>query len=368
MTSFVCLKDFENEAFKVIEKTALDYYRSGAGDEFTLNLNRKAFNRIRIRPRCLRDVSQLDASCQIFGKHLRWPVGIAPTAMQKLAHPDGEVANAKAAGKMGSVFILSTLSTTSIEEVAQAAPNTYKWFQLYVYKNRSITEQLVRRAEKENFKAIVLTIDAPIFGQRWADIRNNFSLPPHLCLGNFVTKSTQSDGVRGEAGTSGINKYVTSQFDAALTWKDVEWLVKLTHLPVIVKGVLTAEDAIMAQEFGCAGIIVSNHGARQLDHVPASIEALPEVVKAVGDKLPVMLDGGVRQGSDIFKALALGAKMVFVGRPALWGLACDGEAGVRGMLAVLKKDFEDTLALSGCRSLEDIKRSMVAHQLEYANL
>uniref|UniRef100_A0A1A9X3W8 (S)-2-hydroxy-acid oxidase n=1 Tax=Glossina brevipalpis TaxID=37001 RepID=A0A1A9X3W8_9MUSC len=368
MSSFVCLKDFEDNAFKVIENTALDYYRSGASEQFTLNLNRKAFNRIRIRPRCLHDVSQLDASCYLFGKHLQWPVGIAPTAMQKLAHPNGEAGNAKAAGEMGSVFILSTLATMSIEEVAQAAPNTCKWFQLYVYKNRSLTEELVRRAEKANFKAIVLTVDAPIFGQRWADIRNNFSLPSHLRLANFATKSSQSDGVIAESGGSGINKYVTSQFDASLTWKDVEWLVKLTYLPVIVKGVLTAEDAIMAQEFGCAGIIVSNHGARQLDHVPAAIEALPEVVKAVGDKLTVMLDGGIRQGSDIFKALALGAKMVFIGRPALWGLACGGETGVRDLLTVLKKDFVDTLALSGCRTLKDIKRSMIVHELEYAKL
>ncbi|XP_065369384.1 uncharacterized protein Hao [Calliphora vicina] len=365
---YVCVTDFEERAHQTIEKKALDYYRSGAGEQFSLNLNREAFRRLRIRPRCLRDVSQVDTSCRILGCDLKWPVGIAPTAMQKMAHSDGEGGNAKAAGEMGSIFILSTLATMSIEEVAQAAPFTNKWFQLYVYKDRSLTEQLVRRAEKCNYKAIVLTVDAPIFGQRWSDVRNNFSLPSHLRLANFQTQSSQSDGVQSEEGTSGINEYVSSQFDATLTWKDVEWLVKLTYLPVIVKGILTAEDAILAREFGCSGVIVSNHGARQLDGVPAAIEALPEVVKAVGDDMVVMLDGGVRHGNDVFKALALGAKMVFLGRPAVWGLGCGGEAGVKDMLTVLKKDMDITMALAGCQKLSNIKGNMVVHESVYAKL
>ncbi|XP_075167325.1 hydroxyacid oxidase [Haematobia irritans] len=365
---FVCTTDFEEEAHKIIDKNALDYYRSGAGEQFTLNLNREAFRRLRIRPRCLRDVSCMDTTCEIFGFKLKWPLGIAPTAMQKMAHPDGEGGNAKAAGDIGSVFILSTLSTMSIEDVAKVAPETCKWFQLYVYKDRSLTEQLLRRVEKANFKAIVLTVDAPIFGQRWADIRNNFSLPKHLRLANFETQSSQSDGVHSEEGTSGINEYVASQFDATLTWKDVEWLVRNTYLPVIVKGILTAEDAILAREFGCSGVIVSNHGARQLDYVPASIEALPEVVKAVGHDLVVMLDGGVRLGNDIFKAMALGAQMVFVGRPALWGLGCGGTNGVKEMLQILKKDFDITMALAGCQKITDIEKSMVVHESQYSKL
>ncbi|XP_023300142.2 peroxisomal (S)-2-hydroxy-acid oxidase GLO5 [Lucilia cuprina] len=365
---YVSVTDFEERAHQIIEKKALDYYRSGAGEQFSLNLNREAFRRLRIRPRCLRDVSQVDTTCRLLGCDLKWPVGIAPTAMQKMAHPDGEGGNAKATGEMGSIFILSTLATMSIEEVAQAAPFTHKWFQLYVYKDRSLTEKLVRRVEKCNYKAIVLTVDAPIFGQRWSDVRNNFSLPSHLRLANFDAQSSQSDGVHSEVGTSGINEYVASQFDATLTWKDVEWLVKLTHLPVIVKGILTAEDAILAREFGCAGVIVSNHGARQLDSVPAAIEALPEVVKAVGDDMVVMLDGGVRHGNDIFKALAMGAKMVFLGRPAVWGLGCGGEAGVKSMLEVLKKDFDITMALAGCQKLSDIKGNMVVHESVYAKL
>ncbi|XP_054740491.1 uncharacterized protein LOC129246022 [Anastrepha obliqua] len=364
---FVCVDDFEQKAHSVLEKSALDYYRSGAGEQYTLHLNREAFRRIRIRPRCLRDVSRINTSCSILGIDLKWPLGIAPTAMQKLAHPEGEGGSARAAGNAGSIYILSTLSTMSIEDVATAAPNTNKWFQLYVYRDRSLTEQMVRRAEKSNFKAIVLTIDAPVFGQRRSDIRNKFSLPPHLSLGNF--KGIKADGVHSDDGsTSGINAYVSKQFDPTLTWKDVEWLVKLTRLPVIVKGVLTREDAVLAREFGCAGIIVSNHGARQIDTVPASIEALPEVVKAVGNDLVVMLDGGVSNANDIFKALALGAKMVFVGRAALWGLACGGQKGVEELLGVLRKDLEVTLALAGCQKLLDITADMVAHESTYAKL
>ncbi|XP_014091204.1 uncharacterized protein Hao [Bactrocera oleae] len=364
---FVCVDDFEKKAHSVLEKSALDYYRSGAGEQYTLNLNREAFRRIRIRPRFLRDVSSIDTRCKVLGIAQKWPLGIAPSAMQKLAHPEGEGGNARAAGNAGSIFILSTLSTMSIEEVATAAPDTNKWFQLYVYRDRSLTEQMVRRAEKANFKAIVLTIDAPIFGQRRSDVRNKFSLPSHLHLANF--EGIKADGVRSDSeAISGINAYVSSQFDPTLTWKDVAWLVNLTRLPVIVKGVLTREDAVLAREFGCAGIIVSNHGARQIDTVPASIEALPEIVKAVGNDLVVMLDGGVTQGNDIFKALALGAKMVFVGRAALWGLACDGQNGVENLLNVLRKDLEITLALAGCQKLSDISSDMVAHESTYAKL
>lgn len=360
---YVCVEDFKNKAEKVLEKSALDYYRSGAGDQYTLNRTKASFQKLCIRPRFLRDVSKLDTSTTIFGCDLKWPVGIAPTAMQRLAHPDGEVANARAAGKAGSIFILSTIATTSIEELAEKAPNTDKWFQLYVYKDRALTESLVRRAEKANFKALVLTVDAPIFGQRRSDVRNKFGLPSHLQLGNFSESKTQA--VKSSGKGSGINEYVMSQFDPQLTWKDVEWLVKLTKLPVIAKGILTKEDAVLAKEFGCKGIIVSNHGARQLDSVPTSIEALPEIERAVGNDLVVMMDGGISDGNDILKALALGAKMVFIGRPALWGLACGGQKGVEDLLNILKKDFELVMSLSGCTDLKSILRNLVVHETSY---
>ncbi|XP_030381413.1 (S)-2-hydroxy-acid oxidase GLO1 [Scaptodrosophila lebanonensis] len=364
--SLVCVEDFEQNAKTKLEKNALDYYKSGAGEQYSLKLNRDAFKRLRLRPRCLRDVSQINISCEIFGHKLQWPLGIAPTAMQKMAHPDGEGGNARAAGKAGSIFILSTLSTTSLEDLAAAAPDTIKWFQLYIYKDRSLTESLVRRAEKANFKALVLTIDAPIFGHRRADVRNNFSLPSHLSLANF--QDEKANGVITMKGASGINEYVSSQFDPTLSWKDIKWLKEITKLPIVVKGVLTAEDAILAREFGCHGVIVSNHGARQIDTVPASIEALPEVVKAVGNDLVVMMDGGILEGNDIFKALALGAKAVFVGRPAVWALAYNGQRGVEEMLHVLRKDFEITMALIGCQALKDIQPSMVAHESTYSKI
>lgn len=381
--SLVCVADYEEKSKEKLEKSALDYYQSGAGDQLTLHLNKEAFNDLRIRPRFLRDVSKLDLSTEIFGKKLKWPVGIASTAMQRMAHPEGEVANAKAAGQAGSVFVLSTLATTSLQELAEQAPDTDKWFQLYIYKDRSLTENLVRTAEECGFKAIVLTVDAPVFGIRRRDVRNKFSLPADLKLSNFTGEildktlkndillsefpGIQAKGVKS-SGASGINEYVASQFDDTLTWKDVKWLVEFTKLPVVAKGILTKEDALLALHYGCKGVIVSNHGARQVDGVPATIEALPEIVKAVGNEMVVMLDGGVYQGVNVFRALALGAKYVFMGRPAIWGLAVDGQKGVENVLGIVKKEFENTLKLTGCSSLNDIRPEMVVHKSFYSKL
>ncbi|XP_034478210.1 peroxisomal (S)-2-hydroxy-acid oxidase GLO5-like [Drosophila innubila] len=361
--ALVCVSDFELKANLKLEKNALDYYKNGAGEQVTVELNHEAYKRLRLRPRFLRDVSHLDVSCEIFGEHLQWPLGIAPSAMQKLAHPDGEIGMARAAGKAGSIYILSTLSTTSLEDLAAAAPETCKWFQLYIYKDRSVTEQLVKRAERSDFKALVVTIDTPINGDRRADAKNKFCLPPHLCLANFQGEMAQ--GVVSAMGGSGLNEYVASHYDPSITWKDIKWLQQLTHLPIILKGILTAEDAELARDHGCSGIIVSNHGGRQLDTAPATIEALPEIVAAVGKDLVVMLDGGIMQGNDIFKALALGAKTVFIGRPALWGLATNGQAGVEQLLSVMRDDFEITMKLTGCPTLADIKSTMVVHESFY---
>lgn len=222
---------------------------------------------------------------------------------------------------------------------------------------------MVRRAEQANFKALVVTIDAPLFGQRRDDVRNRFSLPGHLRLANL--DGERATGVVSAMGGSGLNEYVISQFDPSITWQDIKWLKQLTRLPIVVKGVLTAEDAVLAREYGCAGIIVSNHGGRQLDTTPASIEALPEVVNAVGNDLVVMLDGGITKGIDMFKSLALGAKMVFIGRPTVWGLACNGQQGVEQILEILKKDFDLTMALAGCQTLADINTCMVQHKSTY---
>ncbi|XP_014217219.1 peroxisomal (S)-2-hydroxy-acid oxidase GLO5 [Copidosoma floridanum] len=366
MSRPVCLRDFEDLSMKNITPTARDYYKSGAGDEYTLKLNRESFQKLRIRPRVLRNVSKRDISTTILGERVSMPLGVSPTAMQKMAHPDGETANAKATQAANTIFILSTLSTSSIEEVTKAAPEAIKWFQLYVYADRSITLGLIRRAERAGFKALVLTVDTPTFGDRRRDMRNKFSLPQHLRLANFDGLLANKINLSKEG--SGLNEYVQDLFDDSLSWKDVDWLKRVTKLPIVLKGILTAEDAILGAEHGASAILVSNHGARQIDGTPSSIEALPEVVKAVGDKVEVYLDGGVTQGTDVFKALALGARMVFIGRPLLWGLTYAGEEGARAVLEIMRHEIDLAFALTGCSRIDQVTRDMVMHESSYSRL
>ncbi|NP_001334906.1 glycolate oxidase [Solanum lycopersicum] len=347
--------EFEAIAKQKLPKMVYDYYASGAEDQWTLAENRNAFSRILFRPRILIDVSKIDLSTSVLGFNISMPIMIAPTAMQKMAHPDGEYAIARAASAAETIMTLSSWGTSSVEEVNSTGPGT-RFFQLYVYKDRNVTIQLVRRAERAGFKAIALTVDTPRLGRREADIKNRFNLPPHLSLKNFEGLDI---GKLNKAEDSGLASYVAGQVDRSLSWKDVQWLQSITSLPILVKGVLTAEDAKIAVQSGAAGIIVSNHGARQLDYVPATIMALEEVVKAVQGRIPVFLDGGVRRGTDVFKALALGASGVFIGRPIIWSLAADGEAGVKKALQMIRDEFELTMALSGCRSLKEITRNHV---------
>ncbi|XP_064094276.1 2-Hydroxyacid oxidase 1-like isoform X2 [Macrobrachium nipponense] len=290
------------------------------------------------------------------------------TAMQKMAAPEGENASAKAAARIGTAFTLSTIATSSIEEIVANSPNTLRFFQLYIYKDRNVTSNLVKRAEAAGYTALVLTVDAPEFGIRRADVRNKFTLPPHLRMANFQTDDDKSNLVNKSAGGSGINEYVKSLFDPSLTWNDVKWLKRITNLPIVLKGILTGEDAILGQNAGASAIWVSNHGARQVDGVPPSIEALPEVVKALNGQCEVYVDGGFSQGTDIFKALALGAKMVFLGRPLLWGLACGGEEGAYKVLEILQKELESAMALSGCATIDDISQDMVIRKEHYSRL
>lgn len=273
----VSVHDFRVLATERLPRPIRGYYNSGAGNELTLRDNCTAFSRIQLRPRFLRDVSARSTDCTVLGHQLRMPIAIAPTAMQRMAHPDGELATVRAAGQAGTIYTMSTLATSSIEEVAAAAPaSTIKWFQLYIYRDRTLTQQLVRRAEAAGFSAIVLTVDTPLFGVRHADMRNRFALPAGLNLRNFDGMSTagsvpSTSGASSTADNSGIAAYANDQFDATLTWRDVRWLVGFTRLPVLVKGVLTAEDAVLAVESGCSGVIVSNHGARQLDTVQSTV-------------------------------------------------------------------------------------------------
>jgi len=361
MDHLICIEDFEKVAVPKWDENAAGYYTSGADEEITLSENISAFRDIRILPRMMqKDVSHRDLSTTFMGCNVDFPIGVAPTAMHCMCHDEGECATAKAASSMNTVYIQSTLSTKSIEEIAEASPSGLKWFQLYIYKDRQVTESLVRRVEEAGYCALVLTVDAPLFGKRRKDARNKFKLPPQFSLANFVVNDEKSNRVNESEGGSGINEYVASLFDQSLTWKDLSWLKSITDLPIIVKGVLHPEDATIAASLGVKGVIVSNHGARQIDTSPATVRVLESVVEALKDKnVEVYLDGGIRTGNDVFKALALGAKGVFVGRPILYGLTLGGADGVARVLNILREELSLTMALCGVASIEDISRDYV---------
>ena len=356
-TKPINLFEYQTLANQQLSPMARDYYASGSWDEITLRDNRTAFERYKLRPRMLVDVSQRDLSTQILGQSLQLPILIAPMAFQCLAHPEGEIATAKAAATLGSVMVLSTLSTQSMEDVASVKNQVPQWFQLYVHRDRALTRTLVERAHASGFQALCLTVDAPMLGKREKDMHNQFVLPPDMELANLSTlKELQ---IPYESGESGLFAYFLEQINPALTWTDLEWLQSLSPLPVVVKGILRGDDALRAVEHGAKAVIVSNHGGRQLDGAIASIDALSDVVAAVGDKVDVLVDGGIRRGTDVLKALALGAKAVLLGRPVLWGLTVGGEAGVQHAIELLRDELDLAMALSGCAKLQDIDSSLV---------
>lgn len=359
MTGMISVEDYESKAKTLLESSVKGFIESGAGEEQTLRLNKLAFQRLRIRPRVLRDVSKISTSTNIFDESVNIPFGVAPSGMQKVSHQEGEIGNARAVGCFGGIYIMSTVATTSIEDLAKNTTSTKKWFQLYPFSSEGITENLIKRAENAGFEALVITVDVPVLGMRRTDAKNKFVLPKTLQLKNLVKE--QTNGLEVMDGLSNL----AANLNAGFNWEDIRRIVRSTKLPVIIKGILTAEDAILAKAYGCKGVIVSNHGGRQLDGVPATIEALPEVVKAVGSDLQVMLDGGVSQGSDVFKALALGAKLVFIGRAALWGLVVNGQEGVEDVLKIIINELEVTMALAGCASIRDITSSMVKWDSSY---
>ncbi|MPZ98481.1 MAG: alpha-hydroxy-acid oxidizing protein [Dehalococcoidia bacterium] len=349
--------DYETAAHKVLPPMARDYYASGAHDEVTLRANRAAFERVALRYHVLRGVEVRDTSVELLGRRHPVPLLIAPAAFGRLAHPDGELAVARAAAAAGITQTLSTLSTCSIEAVAEAGGGGPRWFQLYVFRDREVTRDLVQRAEAAGYEALVLTVDAPVLGYRDRDARNRFELPEGLApesLSGALAK------VQAEGAASGLFQYFAALIDPSLTWDDVDWLLSVTRLPVLLKGVVRGDDATLAVEHGAAGVIVSNHGGRQLDGAVASLDALSEVAAAVDGQAAVLVDGGVRRGTDILKALALGADAVLVGRPVLWGLAVAGEAGVRHVLELLSAEFDLAMALCGVQSVEEITRDLVA--------
>jgi 4-hydroxymandelate oxidase len=356
------LFEYERIAKNHLSSMAFDYYSSGAWDEVTLQDNQAAFQRIKLRPRMLVDVSvgtsgnENRLATTVLGQPLQLPLLVAPMAFQCLAHADGEIATASAAAASGVGMVLSTLSTKSIEEVASCHDfkDALQWFQLYIHKDRGLTRSLVERAYTAGYKALCLTVDAPVLGCREKDKRNEFALPPGLRAANLVTKD-----IPHETGESGLFAYFAEQLDSSVTWRDLEWLQSLSPLPLVIKGILRGDDAIRAVECGAKAIVVSNHGGRQLDGAIASIDALSEVVEFVDGKAEVLLDGGIRRGTDILKALAMGAKAILLGRPVLWGLAVEGEAGVSHVISLLRDELDVAMALSGCAKIQDIDPSLV---------
>jgi len=351
------LLDFEALARSRMEPAAYDYFAGAAGDERTLADNRLGFERIVLRPRVLVDVSTVDASTNLLGRRLSFPVMLAPTALNRLGHPEGEVAAARAAGAARTTMVVSTTASSTLEEVAAAASGDL-WFQLYVYRDRDVTLDLVRRAEQAGYRALVLTVDMPRMGRRERDLRNRFTLPDGVTIRNLEVAG-RPDAARWPPGSSFL-EYVHDLLDPTLTWDAIAWLKSLTSMPVIVKGVLNDDDGRRAVEAGADGVIVSNHGGRQLDGAIATIDALPGIVASVAGRIPVLLDGGVRRGTDVLKALALGASAVLIGRPYLWGLAAAGETGVRQVLDLLRGELELAMTLCGCPTVSAINRSLVA--------
>jgi isopentenyl diphosphate isomerase/L-lactate dehydrogenase-like FMN-dependent dehydrogenase len=352
MDELLNLDDFEAAAGERLAAAARDYVQGGAADEVTLRENRQAFNRFKLLPRVLCDVSTVDLGIELFAERLSLPVLVAPTAFQALAHPEGELATARAAAAAGTVMVVSTMSSYRLEEIAVAARGP-RWFQLYCYRDRSVTRALVERAEAAGYQAICLTVDLPRVGRRERDLRNRFFLPPGLSPRNFED-FLDLDRLAAEERSRAFERYIGELVDPSLTWEAVDWLRSVTRLPLILKGILSPADARLAVEHGAQGIVVSNHGGRQLDTVPATIEVLGEVVQEVGGDAAVLMDGGVRRGTDVAKALALGARAVLVGRPCFYGLAVAGEEGVRRVLELLRAELELTLALLGCRSPREV--------------
>jgi 4-hydroxymandelate oxidase len=328
------IDDYERAAREVLPADVLDYYAGGAGDEWTLAENRAAFDRWVIRPRMLVGASSPDTSVELLGERISVPMLIAPWAYQRLGHPDGEVASARAAARTGTILVLSSTAYDRIEEVA-AATDAPKWWQLYVLTDRAATEDRLHRAHAAGYRAICFTVDFPVGGLRHRDVRSR------------LWERLQLPGV-GE------------DFDPNISWGDLAWVREHAPLPLLIKGIMTAEDARIAVDGGVDGIVVSNHGGRQLDGVAAPVTVLPEVVEAVEGRVPVLVDGGVRRGTDVLKCLALGASAVMVGRAACWGLSVGGEEGVLAVLTILRAELENAMTLAGCRSLGEITRAFVA--------
>ena len=359
------ISDYARAAREKLPKDVLGYYEGGALDEITLRENTAGWERLKLYYKVLAGVGPREFSTTILGQPISMPICVAPTAFHRLACEDGEVATARAAKNAGTLFILSSLSNTAMERVFADPPTpgygatgaaSPKWFQLYIYKDREITRELVQRAEAAGAEAIVLTVDAPGLGTRERDMRNNFQLPEGLSVENLAPLGK---GKFPQVSGSGLAAYVRENFKSDLGFDDLDWLCGCTQLPVVVKGVCRADDARRSTEHGAKAIVVSNHGGRQLDTAPATCEVLPQVIEAVEDRCEVYVDGGIRRGSDVLKAVALGARAVLVGRPILWGLTVNGENGAAQVLEILRRELDEAMLLCGCAKLGDINDSLL---------
>ena len=348
----VNVADFQELARQRLPEAVYNYIVGAAGDEISLRRNRSSFDDLLLKPRVLRDVSRLDTSTEVCGQKLNYPILLAPAAYHRMVHPDGEPATARAAGAAGATMVISSLATTAVEEIAAAATGPF-WFQLYVQTDRAFTRDLVQRVEAAGCKAICITVDTPCLGTRNREMRDRFELTPGLDRANLRGCQGATAGHFDEGGV------YSAVLDPSLTWEGIDWIRGFARVPIFLKGILAPEDARLAVEHGVAGIIVSNHGARNLDTTPATVEALPAVAEAVDGRLPILLDGGVRRGTDVVKALALGARAVLVGRPYLFGLAAAGAAGVEAVLRILVTELKAAMALCGQANVASIDRSVL---------
>jgi L-lactate dehydrogenase (cytochrome) len=371
--------DLRAIARRRLPRGVFDYIDGGAEDERTMAANAAAFAAVTFRPRVLREVGEVDTSTTLLGRPLPLPLVLAPTGFTRIADPDGELAVARAAARAGLPYTLSTLSTRSIEEVAGAGVGP-RWFQVYVWRDRGLVKEMIGRSASAGYEALVLTVDTAVLGRRERDVRRGFSLPPKIGLGTLVDgalhpgwtwRFLRSDPIRfanvGDAAGVGdgstavtLSEYVNTQFDPGLSWRDVEWMRSVWSGPLVIKGVQTVDDARLAADAGVEAIALSNHGGRQLDSAPAPLDLVAPAADAVGDRLEIICDGGVRRGSDIVKAVALGARACMAGRAYLYGLGAAGERGVDHVLGLLDADVRRTMALVGASSVADLGRELVA--------
>lgn len=376
MRNMYSIEDARQLAQRRLPRMIFEYLEGGAEDESTLRSNLTAFDNITFRPKVLVDVSKRDQTTTVLGEHINLPVLLAPAGLTRLISREGELAVARAAGRAGTVFMVSTASSYSLEEIAAAATGSL-WFQLYLWRGRDVTRSLVERAHQAGYRVLCIAVDVPITGKRLRDLRNGMTIPPRIGVRNFLNTLGKLPWVRDYLFTEKITfrnllgiadgddavsmwTYVNNELiNPAANWSDFAWLREMWKGPLVVKGVVTVEDTLRAIDYGADGIVVSNHGGRQLDGLPSTLEVLPEIVRAVGGRAEVFLDGGVRYGTDVVKAIALGARACLIGRPYLWGLAAGGEAGVARVLEIFEEEIDRTLALIGRSKVDKVDSSAV---------